>query len=339
MLQVLRGKHYTIEEGLSENVSEWFIVGRSPFPVRIDKTLGWRSPENSEPTFVGSVCFLAVGATYDGTSWVADGEDLYVIPSFGIEEILETGDSKTPLYVRGKIYLNSYELSEEEYDLEVIQLDSSTVRVDSSMGWRSPLEKEAPYFIESGIAICRGATFDGTGWTGEAGNYNSPVHTITKIYEWIISASITPGSSGSIGIAGPQGADGLNGNQGYQGLAGATGSDGATGATGSPGPAGSSQRITVQTSDNPFYPDFTANVYSITDVIGASVDVYIPVGNSPIDDGKIITIIDEIAACSTRTINVIAQGGQTINGQPEHQMTTNYNSYDYMYDNNNWFIV
>jgi hypothetical protein len=67
----------------------------------------------------------------------------------------------------------------------------------------------------------------------------------------------------------------------------------------------------------------------------------LPVGNSPADDGKNITITDEVGGISSynRGIIVGATGGQTINGYTSVNMKLERMSLTFLFRNNSWKII
>jgi hypothetical protein len=67
----------------------------------------------------------------------------------------------------------------------------------------------------------------------------------------------------------------------------------------------------------------------------------LPLGNSPADDGKNITITDEVGGISSysRGIIVGATGGQTINGNSSITMKINRMSLTFIFRNNSWKII
>lgn len=190
-LTALSGKTYTAEQGLSSISSDWLVVGRVSMPVVLDKLLGWRNPYDQNPvdfpTFYTVDGYLVVGATYSVTSstWIANSEDCFFVPSFGVEQLLETGNSRVPTFVRGNVFISPYEIGEDEIDLKVLSIESSLTRIDSSLGWRSPLKSEKPAFVSSSTAIAVGATYT-TGWTGAGSSaiFSAPAFSFKKVYEW-----------------------------------------------------------------------------------------------------------------------------------------------------------
>ena len=69
--------------------------------------------------------------------------------------------------------------------------------------------------------------------------------------------------------------------------------------------------------------------------------VYLPAAISPNDDGKFITIADEVGGISSfsRGINVIGSGTQSINGYSDILMKVNNMSLTFMFRNNNWKTI
>ena len=85
---------------------------------------------------------------------------------------------------------------------------------------------------------------------------------------------------------------------------------------------------------------FTYNYYGVIYSSGVC-NVMLPLGNSPADDGKNITITDEVGGISSysRGIIVGATGGQTINGNSSITMKINRMSLTFIFRNNSWKII
>ena len=243
-ITVLKGRSYSIESGLSETSQNWYVVGKVSIPVRVDKTLGWIDQSSSLLSYVAVDCYLVLPAIFT-TQWVSSGNTCSYVPVFAVDEVILTGNARIPTFATGRVYVDEYTIGATALDLHVLSIDVSSTRIDSNLGWRDPSISEAPLFLNSSTAICESAIYSG-GWTGNGGNFISPLFTFTNVYGWQDITSGTGGSGGAgptgptgpIGPTGPTGPRGNTGPTGSAGITGATGSTGVTGTTGSTGATG-----------------------------------------------------------------------------------------------------
>jgi hypothetical protein len=234
-ISVIQGQNYTIQDGLSPDINYWYVVGKTNIPMIVDSVLGWNNGADTVPTYTQEEVYVAVIAANDSGTWIPNGQDCYFIPTFAVTNVVSYDNLHIPQFVRGKIYIDSYELSVEEYDLCILDINTSPVRIDSNLGWRDPLSNEIPTFIPSSVAVATGATYLGP-WTQSSGNYTSPVFSFSKIYGWInlsdSSGSGIQGYQGPTGFLDTTGFQGYYGIQGYQGPIGSTGIQGTQGLIG-----------------------------------------------------------------------------------------------------------
>ena len=102
----------------------------------------------------------------------------------------------------------------------------------------------------------------------------------------------------------------------------------------------SSQYITNEITTSTYSTSFMYEYYGVTYDSGICT-VYLPAAISPNDDGKFITIADEVGGISSfsRGINVIGSGTQSINGYSDILMKVNNMSLTFMFRNNNWKTI
>ena len=185
------------------------------------------------------------------------------------------------------------------------------------------------------------------------------------------------GPQGIRGIQGPAGVQGIKGDTGATGRQGATGPAGAgefyyQSTVPSPNPSSigarwmdsdtgieyvwvydglnylwmqpaqivSTRYVTTYIGTSTYSATFTYNYYGVIYSSGICT-VDLPQGNSPADDGKTITITDEVGGISSysRGIIVGATGGQTINGDASIIMKLNRMSLTFIFRNNSWKII
>jgi hypothetical protein len=98
--------------------------------------------------------------------------------------------------------------------------------------------------------------------------------------------------------------------------------------------------VTTYIGTSTYSTSFTYNYYGVIYSSGVC-NVMLPLGNSPADDGKNITITDEVGGISSysRGIIVGATGGQTINGNSSITMKINRMSLTFIFRNNSWKII
>jgi hypothetical protein len=102
----------------------------------------------------------------------------------------------------------------------------------------------------------------------------------------------------------------------------------------------STRYVTTYIGTSTYSTSFTYNYYGVIYSSGVC-NVMLPVGNSPADDGKNITITDEVGGISSynRGIIVGATGGQTINGSTSVNMKLERMSLTFIFRNNSWKII
>ena len=335
----LRGKSYTYAGGLSETASDWFVVGTIAVPMRVDSLLGWRDPlvknlsnfsstRQDRPDFVSTEALLVVPATFNSStsSWDALSYDSYIVPLPGVEEVYETADlGRRPLSIRSKWYINDYEIGEEEQDFNVTEIFLYPTRIDTNLGWRSPLSNEEPGFIS--ISVSSGDLLSGSDL------YKVPLFLASQVYSWEFIPGGTGGGDGSIGATGPAGAQGRQGLQGPQGTQGVQGFHGFQGSQGSEGPAGQNFFSTTTLLNENNFIDFSYDYYGVL-FTGATCNVYLPIANSPADDGKTIIIESETG---TDPVTIFTQGGQTVEGAASLNLTDPYATAYLIVRNGGWY--
>lgn len=74
---------------------------------------------------------------------------------------------------------------------------------------------------------------------------------------------------------------------------------------------------------------------------GGVCTLTLPLGSSPVDDGKFLTVSDESGGISNwgRGITVGGSGGQTINGESSVSMKINRMSLTFLFRNNSWKMI
>jgi hypothetical protein len=102
----------------------------------------------------------------------------------------------------------------------------------------------------------------------------------------------------------------------------------------------STRYVTTYIGTSTYSTSFTYNYYGVIYSSGIC-NVTLPLGNSPADDGKNITITDEVGGISSynRGIIVGATGGQTINGSASVNMKLERMSLTFIFRNNSWKII
>ena len=248
-ISILRGKTYSIEEGLSSSSGIYFVVGKINAPQKVDNSLGWNNYDN-EPSFTSSTFYLVTDATiiitpFDKTG-SQTGTDAKFVPSAYIEQaIIEESSEKIPLVIEGPAYSEFHELSTSSnwYVSEIVE---RPIRIDKTLGWRDP-DINRPEFITASCAVCFPAIFSSITESlvpdTIAGSSLVPLFLITKVLQWkeiTIEAAPVIGTAGVTGATGPRGFQGLQGFQGLSGATGVTGERGFQGVAGVQGPAGNS---------------------------------------------------------------------------------------------------
>jgi hypothetical protein len=185
------------------------------------------------------------------------------------------------------------------------------------------------------------------------------------------------GSTGSTGLNGSTGATGLNGPTGPTGIQGPTGPSGTTEFyfqtnVPTPNPTTLGARwidsdngieyvwvydgvnylwmqptqlgnVTYQTyfiNTSTYSPTFSYEYYGVT-YTGGICSITLPLGTSPTDDGRFITIADEVGHISygNRGILVQGSGGQLINGETSILMKIERMSLTFLFRNNSWKTI
>ncbi len=102
----------------------------------------------------------------------------------------------------------------------------------------------------------------------------------------------------------------------------------------------STRYVTTYIGTSTYSATFSYNYYGVIYTSGG-VTVTLPLGASPIDDGKNITIADEVGGISSygRGITVNTLGGQLINGNTSVVMKINRMSLTFLFRNNEWKII
>lgn len=102
----------------------------------------------------------------------------------------------------------------------------------------------------------------------------------------------------------------------------------------------STRYVTNYIGTSTYSATFTYNYYGVIYSSGICT-VSLPLGNSPADDGKNITITDEVGGISSynRGIIVGGTGGQLINGNSSINMKLERMSLTFVFRNNSWRII
>lgn len=356
-LTVIKGKTYTIDEGLSETISEWYVVGKVEIPVRVDKTLGWRETVGDgaifdKPTLTPCTALMVLPANEVSPSkvittrstetiytlWEASSNVCSFVPLFGITEVIETGDQRTPTVVAGPSYSDEYQFAEDFDTWSIQDIGIHPVRVDYYTSWRQPLIDEKPEFVPVSAAVVLQSS--GPPWV-ESNNdtLRIPIFKVTNVYSWE-----TVSGTGGTGGVGPPGPDGAQGPQGLIGPVGLPGVQGVTGATGINGTQGPTGPISALNTFEVAVPTFSLQLDSYYGVVytGGQVFLTLPVASSPLDDGKMITITDEIGG-----ISGVSRGIYISTGVPFQRINTSASPILLKVDNismtlifrgGNWFI-
>ena len=188
------------------------------------------------------------------------------------------------------------------------------------------------------------------------------------------------GPTGDAGATGPTGDAGATGPTGPTGSPGPTGGTGATGYTEfyyqanapSPDPSvlgarwidndngveyvwvfdgisylwmqptqlGSVQYQAYYINTSTYNPTFSYEYYGVT-YMGGICTITLPLGSVPVDEGRFITIADEVGGVSwgNRGILVQGQGGQLINGETSVLMKIERMSLTFLFRNNSWKTI
>lgn len=97
---------------------------------------------------------------------------------------------------------------------------------------------------------------------------------------------------------------------------------------------------TTEINSASFSTDFEYEYYGVI-YTGGICQVYLPLGTASIDNGKYITIADEVGNISygNRGINVIASGTQSINGHSDILMKIDFMSLTFLFRNGKWKTI
>ena len=97
---------------------------------------------------------------------------------------------------------------------------------------------------------------------------------------------------------------------------------------------------TTEINTASFSTDFEYEYYGVIYNSGIC-QVYLPLGTSSIDNGKTITIADEVGGISNynRGIQVFTNGTQSINGYSDVLMKVNFMSLTFLFRNGNWKTI
>ena len=184
--------------------------------------------------------------------------------------------------------------------------------------------------------------------------------------------------SGGPGATGPTGATGVTGAAGPTGATGVTGATGpyarfyfqqspptvATGDIGSrwmdsdtgieyvwvydglnylwmqPAQIVSTRYVTTYIGTSSHVASFTYNYYGVIYTSG-TVTVTLPPAQSPDDDGKNVTIADEVGGISSygRGIDVSSSDGKLVNGNASVSMKSDWMSLTFLFRNNSWKTI
>ena len=380
---VIQGKSYSVDNGLSDQVLPWFVVGRISVPIKVDKTLGWRDTNLDKPNFVSCAAFMCIPCDSIGNIL---SDECFIVPFFAVTEVLVSGDERYPTAIKAPAFIDEYQLSNTYADYIVQYTSPQPIRIDDNLTWRYPLNNEEPVFVSADVSVVLPAT--GPPYTAIGSSTSRvPMFMVSNVYSWItvIGSSGSGGGMGPIGPrgfqgeTGPQGdignegLQGPQGNQGFRGLQGFQGNQGFRGPTGSngigiqgpqgfqgpqgnQGPTGNDgignqgpqgfQGVTgpvslmtaIEVNSGAFFGTFD-NYYGIVYTSG-DVIFTLPVGSSPVDDGRMLTVTDETGSVSGVSIGVYLSSniGQLINGETQLIMKMDYMSITLMFRNNSWHI-
>lgn len=339
-LTLIQGKSYTVEYGLSEQADTWRVVGKAIIPIKVDKTLGWRDTHLDKPHFVSCNAFMCL--PYDVISGITISDVCSFVPVFGVVSILETGDETVPTVIEAPYFTDEYEISSDAKNWLIQNTGIQPLRIDDKLTWREPLIDEEPTFVQ--VDSCGCLETSGPPWTTSGTFGQVPLCLATKVLDWI---SITGSTGSGGGLTGPrgfqgfQGTTGPNGNDGPQGVTGPNGNDGSQGVTGPYGPQGPvgafSQNVNFVDS-HLYWGNF--NTYYGVIYTAGTVLFALPGGISPIDDGKMVTITDEVGGINStgRGIYISSDVGQLINGMTTMTMKVDNMSITFIFRDSAWHI-
>jgi len=267
-ISILQGRPYTIEYGLSDISSTYFVVGKFFSPQRLDKSVGW-SDNDDEPDYVVTESYLVRPAEKVDGVWKSSGTSAQVVLSNFVEKVIETVDlERIPRIIVGSPFYEFNHLSSPRAWF-VMDFVERPVRVDVNLMWKDPID-EKPVFITVTCAICTPAYYETGTWRIDTTAESSivPLFSVTEVIEWtqtsytvdpstlnnliIVNSPtgnlatmriITTGEKGEKGDKGEDGSDGSDGSSvqgpiGPQGTEGPRGLDGLTGEKGEKGDKG-----------------------------------------------------------------------------------------------------
>lgn len=360
-LNLISGKSYSLENGLSEQSSTWMVVGKAIIPIKVDKTLGWRDTNLNKPNF--STCLSYICLPFDLTSGVLSDKSFF-IPSFAVESIISTGDETVPVIIEGRSYTSNYELSDNVEIFSVQTIGLQPLRIDDKLTWRKPLINEEPTFIS--VDACVAYNVSGPPWVPVSSTVTQvPLFSVTRVIEW---KSITENSEDNnsrdnssidstvqIGFQrfqdiqeniGPQGVkknielQSIQENIEPQWNIGPQGVQGNIGPQGYQGVSGPFFIQYVQEVNSPVYYANIFNAYYGIIYTSGITYFYLPSISSTVHNGKIITVTDETGTISDsgRGIIIIGNSGETINGKTSILMKIDNMSLTFIARNGKWFI-
>ena len=99
-------------------------------------------------------------------------------------------------------------------------------------------------------------------------------------------------------------------------------------------------RISDQVNSSTYSSTFSYDYYGIG-YTGGICSISLPLGESPSDNGKTITVSDEVGGISSynRGILVTGSGGQSINGESSVLMKINRMSLTFLFNGNSWKTI
>lgn len=245
-IKALRGRSYSFRDGLAEESSDWFVVGKIFAPIRIDKVLGWREPISNKPAFTQSIVYLALPAVQlfnvidNSYEWVNSSNDAYLVPIFTVDEILETSiEGRIPDVIEAPVFYDLYNIDLTYSYFKILDTNIGPIRMDKILDWRDPEIDEQPTYILGDVGTCVSAEINElSGFWEQTSTIvsNTPLFLISKVLTWQSDCKCDVSTlAGPQGSAGPIGSQGPQGPQGPRGTSG-TGSTGSTGSTGPIGP-------------------------------------------------------------------------------------------------------
>jgi hypothetical protein len=171
------------------------------------------------------------------------------------------------------------------------------------------------------------------------GDYVLGIHEgeTAKFPQSLVNVTGSPGPTGATGDIGLTGPTGMTGPTGNTGVVGPTGPTGNTGPT---GPTGTLVYNTTSLNASGTTASFTYQYYGIG-YTGGICTITLPLGSSPGDDGKFISIADEVGGISwgNRGILIQGQSSQLINGETSVLLKIERMSLTLLFRNNSWKTI